>query len=56
VIGFDAVAQPNPVEAGQTVSFSANAATDPGASIIEYDWDFGDGDTCFDCGPSTSYI
>jgi PKD domain/Short repeat of unknown function (DUF308) len=31
------------------------AAPDPDASIVEYDWDFGDGYTCFDCGPSTSY-
>jgi hypothetical protein len=49
------VGQPNPVEVGQSVVFSASATTDPGALIIEYDWDFGDGDTCFDCGPSTSY-
>ena len=48
-------ATPNPVAVGQTVSLSAAAATDPGASIIEYDWDFGDGDACFDCGASTSY-
>lgn len=50
------VGQPNPVEIGQTVVFSTSTSTDPGASIIEYDWDFGDGDTCFDCGPSTSYV
>lgn len=48
-------ATPNPVAVGQPVSFSAAAATDPGASIVEYDWDFGDGDACFDCSPSTSY-
>lgn len=51
-----AIGQPNPVEADQPVVFSASATTDPGASITEYDWDFGDGDRCFDCGPSTSYI
>lgn len=50
-----AVGQPNPVEVGQAAVFSASASTDSGASIIEYDWDFGDGDTCFDCGPSTAY-
>jgi PKD repeat protein len=46
-------AAPNPVEVGQTVQFTAS--TDPGSSIIEYDWDFGDGNTCLDCGASPTY-
>lgn len=50
-----AVGQPNPVAVGQTVVFSASASTDSGASIIEYDWNFGNGDTCVDCGASTPY-
>lgn len=47
-------AQPNPAEIGQDVEFAANASADPGATIVEYDWDFGDGTPCYGCGPAAS--
>lgn len=48
-------AQPNPAEVNQTVQFTATAAADPGVTVTEYDWEFGDGRTCVDCGASPSY-
>ena len=49
-------AQPNPVEVGQTVQFTANVTSDPGTTIIEYDWDFGDNSGgCGGCDPTVSY-
>jgi hypothetical protein len=49
------VATPQLAEVGQSVQLAATAATDPGASIQEYDWDLGDGNTCTACPASMPY-
>jgi hypothetical protein len=36
-------ADPNPTQAGQTVSFNASASNDPDGAITLYSWNFGDG-------------
>ena len=42
-------------EAGQGTSFDATATTDPDGTPARFDWDFGDGTTLADGGPSPSH-
>jgi hypothetical protein len=49
------VATPQVAEVGQSIQLTATATTDSGASIQEYDWDFGDGNTCHACPGSMPY-
>ncbi|MCC5841649.1 MAG: PKD domain-containing protein, partial [Opitutales bacterium] len=39
-----------------TVHFDASASFDPDGTIVRYDWDFGDGTTLLDGGPTQSHI
>ena len=48
-------ATPRVAEVDQVINLEATATTDPGAALQEYDWDFGDGNSCTDCGPSNTY-
>jgi PKD repeat protein len=41
---------------GDTISFNGGASVDTDGSIVRYDWDFGDGATLPDAGPSASHI
>jgi PKD repeat protein len=37
------------------VFFDGTASSDPGGSPLQYDWDFGDGSTALDAGPTPSH-
>jgi PKD repeat protein len=41
---------------GESVSFDASASADPDGVIVRYDWDFGDGATVADAGPTPTHI
>ena len=41
---------------GDAISFDGSSSTDTDGSIVQYDWDFGDGVTSSDAGPSPSHI
>ncbi|UCG34096.1 MAG: PKD domain-containing protein [Phycisphaerales bacterium] len=47
VIEADPIGGPTPLD----VTFSAIASSDPDNNIDRYDWHYGDGGTCADCGP-----
>jgi len=40
---------------GLTAGFDAGGSTDPGGTIARYDWDFGDGASARDAGPTPSH-
>ncbi|HEY1277954.1 MAG TPA: PKD domain-containing protein [Thermoleophilaceae bacterium] len=42
--------------AGQQVQFDGGASVDPDGSIVRYDWDFGDGTTLPDGGPTPTHV
>jgi PKD repeat protein len=48
-------ASPNPVMAGGTVSFDANASYDQDGVVTSYDWDFGDASAGSGAGPTHVY-
>jgi 6-phosphogluconolactonase (cycloisomerase 2 family) len=52
VAGFSALAG----TAGAPTRFDAASATDPDGTIVQYDWDFGDGTTLPDGGPTPSHV
>jgi DNA-binding beta-propeller fold protein YncE len=52
VAGFSAV----PGTAGAPTRFDASSAVDPDGSIVRYDWNFGDGTTLPDGGPTPSHV
>jgi len=39
----------------ESIPFSSNGSYDPDGSIVEYSWDFGDGNTSNDANPSPTY-
>ena len=42
--------------AGVAVSFDGSGSSDPDGPIAQYDWDFGDGNSLFDGGPTPSHV
>jgi hypothetical protein len=42
--------------AGQVTSFDASASSDPDGTIVRYDWDFGDGTSAPNAGPTPSHV
>jgi len=44
-----------PSFAGQATSFDASASADPDGTIARYDWDFGDGTSVSNAGPTPSH-
>ena len=42
--------------AGQATAFDASAASDPDGTIARYDWDFGDGTSAANAGPTPTHI
>lgn len=42
-------------EAGSPTSFNASASTDPDGTVARFDWDFGDGNTVPDGGPTPTH-
>ena len=41
--------------AGQPVRFDASASLDPDGQVARYDWDFGDGQTALNAGPTPAH-
>jgi hypothetical protein len=44
-----------PSFAGQATAFDASASSDPDGTIVRYEWDFGDGTSVSDAGPTPSH-
>jgi hypothetical protein len=45
-----------PSAAGQVTSFDGRASSDPDGAIARFDWDFGDGTTAPNAGPTPSHV
>jgi DNA-binding beta-propeller fold protein YncE len=45
-----------PGVAGMAIGFDASGAVDPDGTIARYDWDFGDGTTLIDGGPTPQHV
>jgi hypothetical protein len=45
-----------PSAAGQVTSFDAGASSDPDGTIARFDWDFGDGTTAPNAGPTPGHV
>lgn len=48
------VAAPGP--AGSATSFNATGSSDPDGAVARYDWDFGDGTSAANAGPTPSHV
>ena len=44
-----------PGASGKPSSFDARSSTDPDGSVTHFDWDFGDGSTAVDAGPTPTH-
>ncbi len=48
-------ASPNPAGPGQAVAFDGTGSTDFDGTVARFDWDFGDGSSATDAGPTPSH-